>query len=75
MNLETNSLFACDALILLERLPNESVTLVYLDPPWNTSLDSKLNTDSYSRLNAAKSRESSEEQYTLYLSKIVQQLR
>jgi DNA modification methylase len=32
-----NSLFNCDCLTLAERLPNESVDLVYLDPPWNTA--------------------------------------
>ncbi len=74
MNLQANALFACDALVLLERLPSEAVSLAYLDPPWNTSSDSKLNIDSESQLNTAKSRESSDEQYALYLSKVVQQI-
>ena len=59
MNFKANTLFSCDALILLERLPSEVVTLAYLDPPWNT----------------AKSRELSDEQYASYLSKVVQQVR
>lgn len=67
MNFETNSLFACDALILLERLPSEVVTLAYLDPPWNTGSGLAWNT--------AKSRELPDEQYAVYLSKIVQQVR
>ncbi len=59
MNFEANTLFSCDALTLLERLPSEVVTLAYLDPPWNT----------------VKSRELSDEQYASYLSKVVQQIR
>jgi len=41
MNSENNALFACDALILLERLPSEIVTLVYLDLPWNMGFGSE----------------------------------
>ncbi len=67
MNFETNTLFFCDALILLERLPSEAVTLAYLDPPWCTGSSFEGNT--------AKSRELSNEQYASYLSKAVQQVR
>jgi DNA modification methylase len=66
MNLETNTLFFCDALILLERLPSEAVTLAYLDPPWCTGSCFEWNT--------AKSRELSEDQHASYLSKVVQQV-
>jgi DNA modification methylase len=65
MPFEANTLFPCDALVLLERLPSEVVALIYLDPPWNTGLDRST----------AKSRELSDEQYASYLSKIVQQAR
>ena len=67
MNCKTNALFACDALILLERLPSEMVTLAYLDPPWNTGSGSEWNT--------AKSSDLSDELYASYLSKVVQQVR
>lgn len=39
MNLTKNAVFACDALTLLERIPSESATLVYLDPPWGMELE------------------------------------
>lgn len=67
MNFETNTLFSCDALILLERLPSEVVTLAYLDPPWNTCSRFDLTT--------VKLRELSDEQFASYLSKVVQQVR
>lgn len=35
-NIETNRIYECDAVELLERLPAESVDLVYIDPPWPT---------------------------------------
>lgn len=34
-----NSLCFCDCLSLLERMPESSFTLAYLDPPWNTGSD------------------------------------
>lgn len=67
MNFENNTLFFCDALILLERLPSEAVTLAYLDPQWCTGSSFEWNT--------AKSRELSDEHYASYLSKVVQQVR
>jgi DNA modification methylase len=67
MNFETNSLFVCDALVLLERLPTGVVTLAYLDPPWGTGPGFEGNT--------AKPRELSDEQYASYLSKVIQQVR
>jgi DNA modification methylase len=33
--LERNTLYRADCLDLLERLPDESIALVYIDPPWN----------------------------------------
>jgi DNA modification methylase len=42
-----NSLSLCDALILIERLENESVDLVYLDPPWNTEEELSMENDEY----------------------------
>ena len=36
MNFPNNTLFNCDALSVVERLPSNSVTLTYLNPPWNT---------------------------------------
>lgn len=42
-----NSLSLCDALVLLERLENESVDLVYLDPPWNTGKELSMQNDEY----------------------------
>lgn len=53
--------------MLLERLPSEAVTLAYLDPPWCTGSGFKMDT--------AKSREMSDDQYASYLSKAVQQVR
>lgn len=34
MTLNPNSLIQSDSLLALERIPSESVDLVYLDPPW-----------------------------------------
>lgn len=60
MNFETNSLFTCDALTLLERIPSEKITIVYLDLPQNnSSLSSQKN-----ELNI---------EYEVYISKIIQQ--
>ena len=52
--------FTCDALALMERLPSASATLLYLDPPWATGLDT----------NSATTGE-----LTRYLAKVVQQAR
>lgn len=67
MNNDTNALFSCDALALLERLPTETVALAYLDPPWDTG----------SRLDSApvQAIQMRGEQYASYLSKVVQQVR
>ncbi len=35
MIFETKAIFVCDALTLLERLPSSTVTLAYVDPPWD----------------------------------------
>lgn len=35
--ISANSLFLCDCMALLERLPHDLATIVYLDPPWDTS--------------------------------------
>ena len=67
VKLKSNAILTCDALTLLERLPSEVVTLAYLDPPWNTGPNFKLNT--------ADSKKISDEQYASYLSKVVQQVR
>ncbi len=37
MKLYKNALIHTDCLTLLERMPNEQITLAYLDPPWRTS--------------------------------------
>src|SRR5512136_2576082 len=39
MTLSLNALYNADCLALLERVSNESATLVYLDPPWYSSLE------------------------------------
>ena len=67
MIFDTNAIFACDALTLLERLPSDTVTLTYLDPPWNTR-------SGFSR-ETAEAVKASDEQYAVYLSKVVQQVR
>lgn len=67
MNLGNNAFFSCDALTLLERLPSETVALVYLDPPWKTHFG--LAKDSHNLS------EWSDERYLSYLSKVVQQVR
>jgi DNA modification methylase len=63
----TNALFQCDAICLLERLPDNAVALAYLDPPWNT----------HSKRGRPKEdlADDSEEQYVLSLSRTVQQIR
>lgn len=65
MNFANNAFFACDALILLERLPSESAALIYLDPPWGTRFGI--------REKNPKSAELLSNQYAPYLSKILQQ--
>lgn len=68
MNVKTNVLFACDALSLLERLDSEVVTLVYLDPPWNTASGLDFNVTKSKKM-------SNDNEHASYLSKIVQQVR
>lgn len=63
---ESNSLFTCDALTLLERLPSASVTLTYLNPPWG--MGHRFGNDIESQ--AADSID----HYSDYLSKIAQQI-
>lgn len=38
MSIQANALYKADCLALLERIESERVQLVYLDPPWATSL-------------------------------------
>jgi hypothetical protein len=47
-NLLTNALCFCDALTLLERFPSGIITLVHLDPPWNTIARSSWNDETKS---------------------------
>lgn len=66
MTFDTNILFACDALPILERLPSNTVTLAYLDPPWNTRCT--FGRDKFTTF------EMTDVQYTDFLSKVVQQV-
>lgn len=49
MNFEPNILIHSDTLVALERVPNEYIDLVYLDPPWPSSSNqfSSLLADDY----------------------------
>src|SRR5690606_35407575 len=40
-----NGLYLADCLVLLERLPDQSIDLVYIDPPWNTPKQLNKDTD------------------------------
>ena len=63
----TNTLFHCDAICLLERLPDNAVALAYLDPPWNTHSKRRRPKEDLA--------DDSEKQYVLSLSRTVQQIR
>lgn len=60
MTIQSNALFVCDALTLLERLPSDETILLYLDPPWGTELGG---------------RGSDKTEWGRYLANIVQQAR
>lgn len=63
----TNALFQCDPLSLLERLTDDAITLVYLDPPWTSRFKPRLsNKTSIDEL---------DREYVEFLSKAVQQIR
>lgn len=70
MPFDTNAIFLCDAITLLERLPSDTVTLSYLDAPWNMQ-----NLHSVSERMTLEAVKASNEQHAIYLSRIVQQLR
>ncbi len=61
MKLKPNCVFKADCLALLERIPSESVQLVYVDPPWGTHSD------------PFDGRAISETDYREFLAKIVRQ--
>jgi len=65
MNINNNTLFACDALTLMEHLPSDTVTLVYLDPPWNIRSDFNFGPGSSTNY--------SDESYSSLISKVIQQ--
>jgi len=67
MTFPINSFFSCDALSLLERLPSETITLAYLEPPWNTGSTFERDTTTFGF--------SSDDELGNYLSKVLQQLR
>lgn len=61
-----NSLYFCDCLSLLERLPDSNFTLAYLDPPWNTRSDFIL---------AGQDEKTTDRDYLTFISNIFQQIR
>lgn len=63
----TNALFQCDALCLLERLPDGAVALVYMDPPWNTQGRQRRSVKATGR--------DADTEYVELLAKTVQQVR
>lgn len=65
MNIQSNALFTCDALLLLERIPSNSVQLIYLNPPWISGSSKRPKPENHPSL--------TDEQYTAYVSKIIQQ--
>src|SRR4051812_32499432 len=64
INLESNCLFLCDAVTLLERLPDKAATLVYLDPPWGSRY----------AFGGDERRLSEESDFEAYLGKAMQQI-
>jgi DNA modification methylase len=65
MTFANKSLFSCDALTLLERLPSESVKLIYFDPPFNSKINYLINDSNSDNF--------TDEQYIYFLSKVIQQ--
>jgi DNA modification methylase len=63
MSIQPNALYQTDCLALLERIPDEQINLVYLDPPWF----SDEFTDTHAPLNE------SFQQYLNFLSRVFQQ--
>ena len=65
MNLNGNAIFTSDALAFIEHVPSDTVTLVYLDPPWNTKSDFNFGPDSSGNY--------SDDFYSSFISKVIQQ--
>lgn len=61
MKIMHNSIYQTDCLDLLERMSSEQATLAYVDPPWHT--------------NSNFSEQETAEEYTIFLSKVIQQTR